>query len=211
MKKTLILIAGGTASGKTMVAHQISKQFDEAGKSNVLISLDNYYKNLDQIGIKKHSDVNWDDPEAFDWEKVKNDIRALLNDEAIEMSTYNYGTGFHSDETFTIEPSEYIILEGIYSLFDKELRSLSNIKIFVDVDVDIRMMRRIKRDSEGRYATTFDSESFRKKWEENIKPMHDEFIQPTMKHADIILRNNKELTNEEKTSLITLLQSIVVK
>ncbi len=211
MKKTLILIAGGTASGKTIVAEQISKQYSIAGKSNTLISLDNYYKDLDQLGVEKHSQVNWDDPNVFDWEKARKDIKSLLSGNDIELATYNYGTGYHSKEKVIFKSTDYIILEGIYSLYDFELRNLSDIKIFVEVDTDIRMMRRIKRDSEGRYSDNFDSNKFREKWENIIKVMHDQFIQPTSVHADIILRNNKELSEKEKTSLVTLLQSIVVK
>lgn len=209
--KKLILIAGGTASGKSMVAEQLANQYHATNKVVTLLTIDNYYKTLNQLNVKKHSEVNWDSPDSFDWDRLRNDIVNLLENKSIEIQNYNYGTGFYFDEIINVPSGDVIIVEGIYGLFDEKIRSLANILIYVDVDSDIRMIRRIKRDSEGRYAHNFDSSDFIVKWEESIKPMHNKYIQPTIEYADIIVKNNKELNKKEKSSLIDLLQTLVVK
>ncbi len=210
-KKKLILIAGGTASGKSMVAEQMAAQYRTTSKGVALITIDNYYKTLEQMGVNSHSEVNWDHPETFDWERLKNDVASLLNNESISLRPYNYGTGNYGEEVTEIKSEEIIIIEGIYGLYEKSLRDMANILIYVDVDSDIRMIRRIKRDSEGRYSHNFDPNEFMIKWEGVIKPMHNKFIHPTKEYADIIVKNNKELNNEQKSSLIDLLQTLVVK
>lgn len=209
--KNLILIAGGTASGKSMVAEQLKNEYKKLGKEIALITLDNYYKTLDQLEVKHHSEVNWDDPKVLDWERLKKDINSLLDGQSITIREYNYGTGFYNEEEFIVPNSKVIIFEGIFALFDEEIRKLADIKIYVDVDSDTRMIRRIKRDSQSRYGGKFDSEGFVEKWETLIKPMHNKFIQPTLEYADLIIKNNKELDNKEKSSLIELFRTLVVK
>ena len=209
--KKLILIGGGTASGKTLLLKQIFEQYRQTGKECSMLSMDNYYKDLDALGAKEHSEVNWDEPKAFDWGLLRSDIDDLLNDKRIICHKYNYETGFHSKEEIKIESSDFIVLEGLFALYDEEIKEKAEIKIFVDADSDVRMLRRIKRDKERRYSKTFDYDKFITQWEEVTKPMHKLYIQPTMQFADIILRNNKRLNPKEKSSLITLLQTIVVK
>lgn len=210
-KRKLILIAGGTASGKSLVAQQLKDEYEVADKKVALVTLDNYYKTLEQLGVENHSEVNWDAPSTFDWERVLRDVETLLSGEPITIFQYNYGTGQYFPEPIVINPEEVIIFEGIYGLYHKLLRELASVLIYVDVDSDLRLIRRIKRDSEGRYAHNFNSEDFIKKWESVIKPMHNRFINPTKDYADIIVRNNKQLDVKEKSSLIDLLQTLVVK
>lgn len=209
--KKLILIAGGTASGKSFVAGQMSKQYIDNSKGVTLITIDNYYKTLAQMKVELHSEVNWDHPDTFDWKRLKKDVDKLLKNKSIKLRTYNYGLGNYGEEEREVLSEEIIIIEGIYALYDKELRDKADILIYVDVDSDIRMIRRIKRDSEGRYSHNFDPNEFMVKWEEVIKLMHNKYIQPTKEYADIIVKNNKELNNKQKSSLIELLQTLVVK
>lgn len=210
-ERKLILIAGGTASGKSMVADNIKKQFEEGGKEVSILTMDNYYKTLEQLGTTEHSEVNWDSPKTFDWDRLKKDIYDLLDGKDIVNHRYIYGAGAYDKEDIVVKSSDFIMLEGLFALLSEDIRKLADVQIFVNVDEDIRLIRRVKRDSEGRYANNFDSMDFMNQWLKVIKPMHNKYIQPTKEHADLIINNNKEKLGEEKTSLSVLLHAIMVK
>lgn len=180
-KPFLILIGGGTGSGKTTVAKMI---VDASGKNKVLLlSVDNYYKDNSNMPMKEREKLNFDDPETIEWHLLKKQLKELLSGKTIKMPLYSFKT--HTREGYKIvRPEKIMILEGIFALHDPEINSVAKLKIFVDTDSDIRLIRRLKRDLANRKRTT---KSVIKQWLETVKPMHDKFIEPTRKNAHIII------------------------
>jgi uridine kinase len=181
IKPFLILIAGGTGSGKTTVAEMITKQ---SGKRNVLLlSVDNYYKDLSHLPFKEREKVNFDHPDAIEWNLLKKHLTLLLNGKTIKMPIYNFRT--HTREKYiNVRPKKIIILEGIFALYDNELNKLAKLRIFVETDSDVRFIRRLKRDIKERGRTVG---GVIRQWLNTIKPMHDKFIEPTRRNAHIII------------------------
>lgn len=211
MKKKIILVAGGTASGKTMIAQALKKEYDEIGISCTLMSMDNYYKSINELPEEKGMDVNWDTPKALDWEKFDSDILRLYNNEDVYKKPYDFETFTHKGEDILYKSSDVIIIEGLFALLSKQCREIAESRIFVHSDDDVRLIRRINRDSSGRYKEGFDLDVFMKKWIKEIKPMHKKYVKPTSEYADFIIKNNEEFVGEEKERMLNLLQSIMVK
>lgn len=180
----IIGIAGGTGSGKTTVVRKII----ETLPANVVavIPQDSYYKHQWDVPEELRKKTNFDHPNAFDWELFEQQIEALRNGQAIEQPTYSYLTCTRQKETIHVEPREVIIVEGIMALYDKKLRDLMDLKIFVDADTDERLLRVIERDIAERGHPL---EMLIDKYRNVLKPMHDEFIEPTKLYADIIIPN----------------------
>lgn len=197
-EKILITIAGGTASGKSLFAKFAEEELKRRGNKVALINLDNYYKTLDQLKVATHAEVNWDHPDTFDWERLISDVKDLKAGKSISTKEYNYGTGFYHDDEIITEPEDYIIIEGIFSLQNEDLNKLSDLRIFIDADEEVRKQRRIKRDSEGRYAHNFNIDNFNKLWENLIQPMHIEYIQPTKIGAKVIKNNGNDATTKKE-------------
>ena len=177
----LILIGGGTGSGKTTVAKMIKKA---SGKKNILmISLDNYYKGWGHLPPREREKINFDHPDTIEWSLLKEHLRKLLNGEPIEMPLYSYK--IHARVGYqVVKPKKIIILEGIFALYSAEINSMAQLRIFVDTDPDVRLIRRLQRDIKERKRTI---ESILKQWLEKVKPMHDKFVEPTKKNAHIIV------------------------
>lgn len=180
----IIGIAGGTGSGKTTVVRKII----ETLPANVVavIPQDSYYKHQWDVPEELRKKTNFDHPSAFDWELFEEQIETLRNGQAIEQPTYSYLTCTRQKETIHVEPREVIIVEGIMALFDKKLRDLMDLKIYVDADTDERLLRVIERDIAERGHPL---EMLIDKYRNVLKPMHDEFIEPTKLYADIIIPN----------------------
>ena len=180
----IIGIAGGTGSGKTTVVRKII----ETLPANVVavIPQDSYYKHQWDVPEELRKQTNFDHPNAFDWELFEEQIEALRNGQAIEQPTYSYLTCTRQKETIHVEPREVIIVEGIMALYDKKLRDLMDLKIYVDADTDERLLRVIERDIAERGHPL---EMLIDKYRNVLKPMHDEFIEPTKVYADIIIPN----------------------
>lgn len=180
----IIGIAGGTGSGKTTVVRKII----ETLPANVVavIPQDSYYKHQWDVPEELRKKTNFDHPNAFDWELFEQQIEDLRNGHAIEQPTYSYLTCTRQKETIHVEPREVIIVEGIMALYDKKLRDLMDLKIFVDADTDERLLRVIERDIAERGHPL---EMLIDKYRNVLKPMHDEFIEPTKLYADIIIPN----------------------
>ena len=174
----IIGIAGGTGSGKTTVVKEIVNSLPK--DSVVVIPQDSYYKDSSHIPVEERQFINFDHPDAFDWELLVEQIAMLRSGKAIEQPTYSYITCTRQPEVIHIEPKEVIIVEGIMALVNPELRDLMDLKIFVDA----RLIRLIRRDviERGRTAETVIS-----RYERIVKDMHWEFIEPTKKFADIIM------------------------
>ncbi|MBE6294760.1 MAG: uridine kinase [Bacteroidales bacterium] len=178
----IIGIAGGTASGKTTVVKEIVNSLPEG--QVVVIPQDSYYKDSSHVPVEERQYINFDHPDAFDWDLLVQQLAQLRNGEPIDQPTYSYITCTRQPETIHIEPRKVIIIEGIMTLVSKELRDLMDLKIFVDAPDDERLIRLIRRDIVERGRTP---EMVLSRYERIVKAMHDEFIEPTKKFADILI------------------------
>ncbi len=179
-------VAGGSASGKTTI---INKLQDFFGEDIAVISHDAYYKAHPDMSFEERSKLNYDHPDSFESSRMAEDVRKLIKGYAIDMPVYDYVNHNRSTDTIRIEPKSVIVMEGILILENKELRDLMDIKIFVDTDADERLMRRIKRDMIERGRSI---ESIIDQYSMTVKPMHEEFVEPSKKHADIIIPRGGE-------------------
>lgn len=178
----IIGIAGGTGSGKTTVVHKIIERLpkDEV----VVIPQDSYYKDSSDVPLEERKYINFDHPDAFDWQLLEEHIAMLKQGKAIEQPTYSYITCTRQPETIHIEPKDVIIIEGIMALCDDKLRQQIDVKIFVDADDDDRLIRVMQRDVVER-GRTF--EAVIERYQRILKPMHRQFIEPCKRYADIII------------------------
>lgn len=188
-KVCIVGIAGGTASGKTTIVRMIKEKF---GDDIVVINHDSYYKAHNDLSYEDRTRLNYDHPESFDTDLLIEDVKKLKNNIAIDVPVYDYTIHNRADETVHVIPKKVIIVEGILILENKELRELMDIKVFVETDADERLMRRIRRDMVER-ARSIDS--ILKQYTETVKPMHEQFVEPSKKYADIIIpRGGENLT-----------------
>ncbi len=182
MKEAFIIgVAGGTGSGKTTLTENIVAHF---GENITLLCHDDYYKAHDDLPYSEREKLNYDHPDAFDTELLISHLEALKRGESIECPIYDYTIHNRSGRTKTIHPTPVILLEGILIFDSPELRSLFDMKIFVDTDADVRILRRIVRDVRHRERTL---ESVISQYLTTVKPMHEAFVEPSKKHADIIV------------------------
>ena len=179
---TIIGIAGGTGSGKTTVVKHIAKALPP--HCVAVVPLDSYYNDTTGMTPEERSAINFDHPDAFDWKLLTEQIRQLKNGEAIEQPTYSYIESNRLKETIHVEPKPVIIIEGIMTLHYKRLRDMMDLKIFVDTDSDVRLIRNIRRDVVERGRTV---DMVLDRYEKVLKPMHEQFIEPTKKFADLII------------------------
>ena len=179
---TIIGIAGGSGSGKTTVVKQIVKALPP--HCAAVVPLDSYYNDTTELTPEERKLINFDHPDAFDWKLLTEQIKKLKNGEAIEQPTYSYIESNRLKETVHVEPKPVIIIEGIMALHYKKLRDMMDLKIFVDTDSDVRLMRNIRRDVVERGRTV---DMVLEHYETAVKPMHEQFIEPTKKFADLII------------------------
>ena len=192
----IIGLAGGTGSGKTTVVKKITEQVAEGHVA--IIPQDSYYKAAPEgVPIGELSKKNFDHPDAFDWDLMVEQITALREGRSIEQPTYDFLTCNRTPETVHVEPTEVIIVEGIMALYNKELRDLMDLKIFVDADPDERLIRVIERDVIERGRT---ARIVMNRYLSVLKPMHQEFIEPTKGYADIIIPQGGE--NEKAIKIL---------
>lgn len=180
----VIGIAGGTGCGKTTVVKRIVEALPEG--SVAVLSQDSYYRDRSDIPLSERKELNFDHPDSIEFELLASDIRSLKEGREIQQPTYSYITCTRGEETVTVSPRKVIIVEGILVLQSPVLRPLLDIKIYVDTDDDDRLSRVIRRDiiERGRTAT-----DVLDRYEKTVKPMHREFIEPSRRHADIIVPN----------------------
>ena len=181
-KNILIGIAGGSGSGKTLVARTIVR---DLGSSRVtIVDQDSYYRDLDDIPIADRDLRNFDHPDAFDNDLLKQHIRALLDGHPIEQPIYDYSEHRRLPETRTVGEHTVTVLEGILIYVDPELRAMMDIKLFIDADPDVRFIRRLRRDIMERGRSV---DSIVRQYEDSVRPMHLQFVEPTKRYADIII------------------------
>ena len=178
----IIGIAGGTGSGKTTVVRKIIESLP-AGEV-VLLPQDSYYKDSSHVPAEKRQSINFDHPDAFDWPLLSTQVAALRRGESIEQPVYDYLTCSRQPRTIHIEPREVVIIEGIMALFDPDLRAMMDLKVFVDTDPDERLIRVIQRDMLERGRT---AEAVMERYVRVLKPMHEQFIEPCKRYADLIV------------------------
>lgn len=184
---TIIGIAGGTGSGKTTVVKKIVEALPP--HCVAVVPLDSYYNDTSHMTDEERHSINFDHPDAFDWKLLIKQINALRNGEAIEQPTYSYLLCNRLPETIRVEPKPVIIVEGIMTLLNKKLREMMDLKIFVDCDSDERLIRNIQRDTIDRGRTV---SMVVDRYLEVLKPMHEQFIEPTKRYADIIIPQGGE-------------------
>ncbi len=177
----VIGIAGGSGSGKTTLMKNLIARL---GEQVTVLSHDNYYKRHDDMTYDERCLLNYDEPEAFDTSLMVYQLGELRRGFRVDCPVYDFTVHNRSNETTKIVPERVIIVEGILIFENKELRDLMDVKIFVDTDADIRLCRRIKRDVNKRGRSM---ESVLKQWQQTVKPMHELYVEPSKKHADIIV------------------------
>ena len=181
MGTMIIGIAGGTGSGKTTLTHRLQEIF---GSDVSVVYHDNYYKRLDELTYEERCKVNYDHPDSFETDLMVEDLKRLAAGEIIHCPVYDYTIHNRSNEFVEVRPTKVVIVEGILIFEHKALRDLMDIKIFVDTDADVRILRRILRDVKERERSL---ESVIAQYLTTVKPMHEQFVQPSRQHADIVV------------------------
>ena len=177
----VIGIAGGTGSGKTTLMKNIVSRF---GEVVTVLSHDNYYKRQDHLTYEQRCATNYDEPAAFETELMVAHLDALRRGQAIDCPVYDFTVHNRSNDTVRVEPRQVIIVEGILIFADEALRQRMDIRIFVDTDADVRLCRRIKRDVNKRGRSL---ESVLQQYQQTVKPMHEMYVEPSKRHADLVV------------------------
>ena len=178
----VIGIAGGTGSGKTTIAHEILHRV--GANKLAILSHDAYYRNQKDMPFEERAKVNYDHPDSLETELLVEHVKQLKQGHQIHMPVYDFTTHRRKEETVLIEPQPVILVDGILIFVERDLRKLFDVKIFVDTDADIRFIRRLQRDIIERNRT---QESVIRQYRETVRPMHMEFVEPSKRHADVII------------------------
>ena len=182
MENILVIgIAGGSGSGKTTLVKNLMAQF---GPKITVLSHDNYYKRHDELTYEQRCELNYDEPGAFDTSLMVYQLEQLRHGQTIQCPVYDFTVHNRRNETLSVQPEEVIIVEGILIFENEQLRDLMDIKIFVDADADIRICRRMKRDVNKRGRSL---ESVITQYQQTVKPMHEKYVEPSKKYADIVV------------------------
>ena len=203
-KITIIGIAGGTGSGKTTVVRKIVEALPPHYVA--VVPLDSYYNDTTHLTNEERRAINFDHPDAFDWKLLIRQVNELREGRAIEQPTYSYIISNRLPETIHVEPKPVIIIEGIMTLINKKLRDMMDLKIFVDCDSDERLIRNIQRDTIDRGRTV---SMVVERYLEVLKPMHEQFIEPTKRYADLIIPQGGQ--NEKGIGILCKLIEGLVK
>ena len=182
MDKVMVIgIAGGTGSGKTTITRKLMQRF---GHEVSVIYHDNYYKAHHNMPYEERAKLNYDQPDAFDTDQLIEAVRALKKGRSVICPVYDYSIHDRSEKTVTVKPARVVIVEGILIFENKELCNLMDIKVFVDADADVRILRRIVRDVRDRGRSL---ESVVNQYLSTVKPMHEKYVEPSKRNADIIV------------------------
>ncbi len=182
MQKVMVIgIAGGTGSGKSTITRRLMQRF---GNDVTAISYDNYYKAQHEIPFEERIKVNYDHPDAFDTERFLKDLRALKAGRTVQCPVYDFSIHDRLEQTKIVRPAKVILVEGILIFASQELCDEMDIRLFVDTDADVRILRRIVRDVRDRGRSL---ESVVNQYLNTVKPMHEQFVEPSKKRADIII------------------------
>ena len=204
MDVTVIGVAGGTGSGKSTLVKRLQEAFKD--EDVVTLSHDYYYKAHPELTYEERTKLNYDHPQAFDTDMLVEHVRALKHNVPIKHPVYSFVDHDRQAETVLVKPSKVIIVEGILIFDHKELRDEMDIKVFVDTDADIRLARRILRDVRDRGRTM---ESVITQYTTTVKPMHEEFVEPSKKYADVIIPEGG-FNSVAVTMLIRSIQALII-
>ena len=197
----VIGIAGGTGSGKTTITNKISERL---GSDITVITHDNYYRAHHEMTYEERTLLNYDHPDAYETELMVEQLAALRRGESIEMPVYDFSIYDRTDKTTTVHPSRVIIVEGIVILAHPELRDLLDVKVYVDCDADVRILRRLMRDVEERGRSI---DSVVNQYLATVKPMHEAFVEPSKKYADVIIPTTTSQNPVALDMLVNRIQS----
>jgi len=182
MKPLIIGIAGGSGSGKSTVARNVAQALRT--ESVAFIDMDAYYLNFANLPIDERRKINWDHPDAFDWPLLIEQLERLAAGEAVEKPVYDFVTHTRSHQAVTIPPADVVVIDGILLFSDARVRDLCDVKVFVDADADIRLIRRIRRDITKRGRPL---EEVLEQYLTTVQPMHLQFVEPSKRYADVIV------------------------
>jgi len=178
----VIGIAGGSGSGKSTVARRVAESLGAA--SVAFLDMDAYYINFAHLPMEERRKVNWDHPEAFDWDLLLEQLDALRAGQSVQKPVYDFMTHVRSDRTERIPPADVIVIDGILLFADERVRERCDVKVFVDADADIRLLRRIRRDLAERDRPV---EEILDQYQDTVQPMHLQFVEPSKRYADVIV------------------------
>ena len=185
MSKPLIIgIAGGSGSGKSTVAHKVASALPAPDLSVAFIDMDAYYRNFDSLTLEERRRVNWDHPDAFDFDLLTEHLEHLAERRTIDKPVYDFVTHLRSSNIVRVEPADVIVIDGILLFVDERVRELCDVKVFVDADADIRLIRRLRRDMRVRGRPL---DEIIKQYLSTVQPMHQQFVEPTKRYADVIV------------------------
>jgi uridine kinase len=182
LKPLIIGIAGGSGSGKSTVAKNVAELLTTS--SVAFIDMDAYYKNFTSLSLDERRKLNWDHPDAFDYDLLCSDLEALSQRKAIEKPEYDFVTHLRREERTRVEPADVVVIDGILLFVDDRVRELCEVKVFVDADADIRLIRRIERDTHIRGRPL---DEIIEQYLSTVQPMHLEFVEPSKRYADVIV------------------------
>ncbi len=185
IKPLLVGIAGGSASGKTFLLNSIAKSFNS--QQVTIISLDNYYKPKEQQTVQPDGTINFDHPNALDLDKFYHDLLFLLEGNELKVKEYHFNNPNKPENWITYRLAPIVVIEGLFVFYKKEIRKLLNLKVFVEADEHIKLIRRIARDHQER---GYFLEDILEQYENHVVPMYRQFVEPTKQYADIIIQNN---------------------
>ena len=185
-------IGGGTGAGKTTVASRITDGVEDVR----VLPLDNYYRDRSTLSPEERTRVNYDHPDAFDWALVREHLDSLADGDAVEMPQYDFEEHLRTDETVPIAPGEVVVIEGILALYDDAVRERLDLRLYVETDADVRVLRRIERDVSERGR---DLAGVVEQYLTTVKPMHEQFVRPTKRDADLVI---PEGANEKAVALL---------
>ena len=199
----VILIGGGSASGKTYVLNKVLEKLPADKVAH--ISIDDYYKVFSNLPLEERAKINFDHPKAFDWPLMNRQLKELKEGKTIEKPIYDFTIHDRSDKTEIVEPKELIIIEGIMALVNKDLRSIGDLKVFINASREKRFIRRLERDQRER-GRSYDS--IIEQYFTTVQPMFEEIIGPSQYYADLII-NNEGYTNNSIDVLVSVLQNML--
>ncbi|MFN4200946.1 MAG: uridine kinase [Fervidobacterium gondwanense] len=178
----IILVGGGTGSGKTTVAKRIMESI--GSDKCVMLPMDNYYKDMSHLPLEERKKYNYDHPDMIEHTLIVKHVKELLTGKSVDLPDYDFAQYTRTENNIKVDPKPILLIEGIFALYYDELRALADLKIYVDTEGDERFIRRLQRDIFERGRTI---ESVINQYLNTVKPMHDAYVEPTKKHADIII------------------------
>ena len=193
-------IAGGSGSGKTTFAKKILARVarhegapDDTPKAVALLKQDSYYLPSPPPHLKLHGEHNFDHPDAFDWELLRDHLKRLRSGESVAVPVYDYKTSRRTDQTERVGPCKRLLLEGIFTLWDADIRGCFDVKLYLNVEADVRFIRRLHRDVRERGRSL---DSIIRQYYDTVRPMHHEFLEPTRQYADLVVGEETDIAAE---------------